>query len=127
KGRSAKNCEAVHVSSDWFGMRGYHRYGSCRDRCAARRIDSARSGAWLDGGGSAGIDRRPIDRAAANSGDEFRLILGGGLNEPGDSRKIRGSAREAGVRTATHAEHCRKPAGATGVATLRRETRAPRL
>jgi hypothetical protein len=29
----------------------------------------------LDGRGSAGIDRRTIDRVATNSGDEFRLIL----------------------------------------------------
>jgi 3-oxoacid CoA-transferase B subunit len=69
-----KNCEGVRLSADRSGMRGYHRYGSGGDRREAGRIDPARSGARLDGGGSAGIDRRTIDRAAANSGDEFRLI-----------------------------------------------------
>ena len=31
--------------------------------------------AWLDGGGSAVFDRREINCAATNSGDEFRLDL----------------------------------------------------
>src|SRR5207248_1295726 len=75
RGRCSENREAVYLSADLSGMCRHHHYRSCRHRRETGRIASARSGPWLDRGGSAGVDRRAIDCPPASSRNEFCIIL----------------------------------------------------